>query len=337
MFKRFVSGCLHSSLRWSGTGMVVLLMMSACRPDIPSDVIPPSEMERILYDYHLAQGMADSEGDSIDARKYMYVQAVFKKYGITKAEFDSSMVWYSANTSYLYDIYQKLETRYEAELKTFNTGGQGDYTANLSAQGDTANIWVDKVTRLLKPEKMADRLQFSIAADSSIYPGDAFLWRFDSRYIGSGNDVEAYAAFYVRLKNDSVIATSQRIYSSRQLQLTLETDTTDTVRSINGFVYIKRRRAQNDFVMLMLDQIRLIRFHRHFEPAPVAVKDTVNRQSADTAKTKKDSVPFVPVHQERRLSPTELRDSRPVERSINVVKEKPYRVVRPIRRNGNRR
>jgi hypothetical protein len=30
----------------------------------------------------------------------------------------------------------------------------------------------------------------------------------------------------------------------------------------------------------------------------------------------------------RRLSPTELRESRPVERSIHVVKEKPYRVIR---------
>lgn len=334
MFKRFVSDRLHGGLRLSGTGLVVLLMMSACRPDIPSDVISPSEMERILYDYHIAQGMADSGGDSIDARKYMYVQAVFKKYGITKAEFDSSMVWYSSNTSYLYDIYKKLESRYETELKSFDTEG-GDYTAGLSAQGDTANIWSDKVTRLLKPEKLADRFQFSMTADSSVYPGDAFLWRFDSRYIGSGNDIEAYAAFYLRLKNDSVIATSQRIYSSRQLQLRLETDTTDTVRSINGFVYIKRRKNQNDFVMLMLDQIRLIRFHRHFKPAPV-VADTVSRQSADTAKVKKDSVSSVPVHQERRLSPTELRDSRPVERSINVVKEKPYR-IRQVRKSGNRR
>lgn len=334
MFMRFVSGCLHGSLRLSGAGLVVLLTMSSCRPDIPSDVISPSEMERILYDYHIAQGMADSGGDSIDARKYMYVQAVFKKYGITKAEFDSSMVWYSSNTSYLYDIYKKLESRYETDLKSFDMG-EGDYTAGLSAQGDTANIWSDKVTRLLKPEKLADRFQYSMTADSSVYPGDAFLWRFDSRFIGSGNDVEAYAAFYLRLKNDSVIATSQRIYSSRQLQLRLETDTTDTVRSINGFVYIKRRKNQNDFVMLMLDQIRLIRFHRHFKPSPV-VADTVSRQSADTAKVKKDSVSSVPVHQERRLSPTELRDSRPVERSINVVKEKPYR-IRQVRKSGNRR
>lgn len=324
MFERLVSGC-HGRLRLLGAGLVVLHVLSACRPDIPSDVISPSEMEQILYDYHLAQGMADSEGgDSIDARKYMYVQAVFKKYGITKAEFDSSMVWYSANTAYLYDIYNRLEKKYETELKTFDASGESDYTANLSAQGDTANIWSDKVSRLLKPEKLADKLLFSMPADTSIYAGDAFLWRFDTRFIGSSNAVEAYAAFYIRLKNDSVIATTQRIYSSRQMQLRLETDTTDTIRSLNGFVYVKRRKNQDDFVMLMLDQIRLIRFHRHFEPQ--VLPDTVAKQADDTLKVLSDSVLPVPVHQERRLSPSELRDSRPVERSINVVKEKPYRI-----------
>ena len=75
----------------------------------------------------------------------------------------------------------------------------------------------------------------------------------------------------------------------------------------------------------------LVRFHPQIEEA-----DTVAAPVADSLALRKDSV--VPVHpadtNARRLSPTELRDSRTIERSINVVKEKPYRV---IRRSGTRR
>ena len=40
-----------------------LLLITACKPGVPKDVIQPDDMEDILYDFHLAQGVGARDGD----------------------------------------------------------------------------------------------------------------------------------------------------------------------------------------------------------------------------------------------------------------------------------
>lgn len=69
------------------------------------------KMEDVLYEYHLVQAIASSSGDSVNFRKHTYTDAVLKKYNISQAEFDSSLVWYSQHTENLYAIYQNIDKR----------------------------------------------------------------------------------------------------------------------------------------------------------------------------------------------------------------------------------
>lgn len=111
------------------------------------------------------------------------------------------------------------------------------------------------------------------------------------------------------------------------MQLRLEGDTAHAIREIGGFVYYKPSDEDKEPRLLWLRDIMLVRFH----PQPVVVDTTVVAAKSDSMDVaSKDSVlRVVPADTvSRRLSPTELRESRPVERSIHVVKEKPYRVIR---------
>lgn len=302
------------------TGLIFLI--TSCKPGIPSDILTPEELEEVLYDYHLAQGLAESSSDSVSYRRYVYVQEVFRKHGITEAEFDSTMVWYSAHANYLNDIYKNLSLRYETELKAMGaTEGISDNLNNLSAVGDTANIWTEQSFIVMQPNWLDGKFKFVIEADSNIHRGDAFLWRYNARLVGDRNTGnEAYAALYIHFDNDSVAAVTRRIYNKSRMELRIETDTMLTVRSISGFIYYKRKENNDKFELMMLDDMMLVRFHRHM--SPVVTTDTVKadtlKVTRDTLKSKNVSVP------EHRMSPTEFRDSRPVERSINVVKEKPF-------------
>lgn len=302
------------------TGLIFLI--TSCKPGIPSDILTPEELEEVLYDYHLAQGLAESSSDSVSYRRYVYVQEVFRKHGITEAEFDSTMVWYSAHANYLNDIYKNLSLRYETELKAMGaTEGVSDNLNNLSAVGDTANIWTEQSFIVMQPNWLDGKFKFVIEADSNIHRGDAFLWRYNARLVGDRNTGnEAYAALYIHFDNDSVAAVTRRIYNKSRMELRIETDTMLTVRSISGFIYYKRKENNDKFELMMLDDMMLVRFHRHMDP--VVTTDTVKadtlKVTRDTLKSKNVSVP------EHRMSPTEFRDSRPVERSINVVKEKPF-------------
>ena len=42
--------------------ILLLLMALACKPTVPSEYIQPSELEDLLYDYHVAEAMAKNDG-----------------------------------------------------------------------------------------------------------------------------------------------------------------------------------------------------------------------------------------------------------------------------------
>lgn len=315
----------------------VVFLAGACRPGVPSGMIQPSELEDLLYDYHLAQAMAEQHRDSMDYLRYEYVRAVFDKYGVTEAEFDSTMVWYSAHSVYLNDIYKRLKERFENDAALVGEAtGSKDAFADLSASGDTANIWHERTFRVLKPRFSENRMQFVMNADSSFLKGDELMWRFEPYQIAKKNNGEVYAGLYIRYDNDSTAGAVQRIYSNSTVELRVGGDTARVVKSIGGFVCYKTPEDNENFRMLILDRIMLVRFHKHVETvvadsaALKAAEDSVALSAVDTL----GQIQHAP-DSGRRLSPQELRDSRPTERSIHVVKEKPYAIGRSTR--GTRR
>ena len=94
---------------------VAVVFLVSCGKQIPGDIIQPSEMEELLYDYHLALTMGNDLSYTERYKRESYKNYVFKKHGVTEAEFDSSMVWYTRNSKMLTDIYKNLQKRYEME------------------------------------------------------------------------------------------------------------------------------------------------------------------------------------------------------------------------------
>lgn len=291
-------------------------------------------MQDILYDFHVAQSMAEQHRDSTNYKRYSFVRAVFDKYNITEAEFDSSMVWYSTHTTYLNQFYKNIRQRYEDQVALLGVlTGSGDVFANLNADGDTADIWNDRKFRVLKLHPSEDRYTFNITADTTFKKGDTFIWRFGTKYVTNGKQGEAYAGFYVRYDNDSTAGIALRIYANNQMELRVDGDTSYQANEIGGFVFFKSSNEPNDPTLLLMRDIMLVRMHPVEEPIDTLRTST----SEDSILTVLDSATFIQ-HQDttHRLSPTELRDSRTIEHSINIVKEKPIIDVRRAKRNNKK-
>lgn len=319
---------MYKKLRKVFFAVAVLFLFPACKSGVPSDLIQPTEMENLLYDYHIAQAMAETGSDSMNLRRYGYVLAVFKKHGVSEAEFDSSMVWYASHTTYLNDIYKRIQERYDAYVTALGaSAGESDIYAHLDTQGDTADIWNERRCSVLKPRFSENRLMFTMDADTTFRKGDVLLWRFNSHYISHGRQSEAYAALYMIFDNDSATGITQRIYSNNLTQLRVKGDTAHAIHEVGGFVYYEHSDGDTEPRLLLLRDIMLVRIH----PLSMAADTTVVPVATDSASVAPydTTLHMIPVDKNvHRLSPTELRDSRQVERSIHVVKEKPYRVVR---------
>ena len=96
--------------------LLVCVAMLGCRP---RGVLSNREMRDVLYDLHRADGAIQVEGYnySHDQELAGYYKNVLDKHGITQAEFDSSLVWFTDNPQIFNKIYPKVIERLEADFK----------------------------------------------------------------------------------------------------------------------------------------------------------------------------------------------------------------------------
>lgn len=330
---------LFRRLRRWGALAAGAALLGACKPGVPGRILSEQVMEDVLYDYHLAQAMAEGT-DSMEQQRYLYVQSVFRKHRITEAQFDSSMVWYSSHATYLNDIYRRLGDRFDAEARVLGIGtGPVDVYAGLTNRGDTANIWAEKSFYLLKPGEGGNRMTFVMEADTTFYPGDSFLWRFDTRFIYQEGQREAYASLSVRLSNDSVVGILHRLTSDGKAEISVRPRGDWEVKEVTGFVYVPLTEPKSTYRMLVIDRPALIRFHKKRKAAAdtaAVVSDSLRTDSA-CHKTVADSLPALTPRMDRRLTPRELREeTQSAERTIKVVKSRPYQPL-PARPGRTRR
>ncbi|MDR0733034.1 MAG: DUF4296 domain-containing protein [Dysgonamonadaceae bacterium] len=80
----------------------------------PFHVLSDKKMEAVLFDVYIAQAEMNNNREvfSDSARKHDLLNAVFRKHKITRADFDSSLVWYSDNLERYVKVNEKIIQRY---------------------------------------------------------------------------------------------------------------------------------------------------------------------------------------------------------------------------------
>ena len=78
------------------TILCVALAMVGCRPD---GVLSNRGMRDLLYDLHRMDGALQTAGYNYGHNEEVaaYYQSVLDKHGVTQAQFDSSLVWFTDN------------------------------------------------------------------------------------------------------------------------------------------------------------------------------------------------------------------------------------------------
>lgn len=265
-----------------------LNFLISCKPTVPEQYIQPDELEKILYDYYVAQALP-SQGQRLDSIPYyrnLYYDVVLQKYGITKAEFDSSMVYYYANADMLYDIYVKVSKRLSNEAVSLGASVDGvDKFSQLDANGDTADIWHDATSFVLTPSPLQNKISFEIKADSAFRRGDYFLLNFFTDFIFQAGTKDAVVYVAVHYTNDSTATYVNRVGISGISQLNIPGNDDCDIKSINGFIYLNGGNDDYRTLKLMfINRIQFIRFHKS------EIKDDMVSNDNDTVAHLKDSI-----------------------------------------------
>lgn len=243
-----------------------LLLLMACTPSVPSDVIQPGDMEDILYDYHLSQAMAkvDHPGAEGEFEKTRNFLAVLKKYEVTEAEFDSSLVYYYSHIDRLKKIYSEVNERLADEAKSLGAqvGEIGRYS-QYSTTGDTANIWKGVSDLMLIPKPMMNRYDFAVKVDTAFHKGDSFMFQFTTDFIWQNGMKDAVVCFMTKYEGDSIIQTVNHVSVPGLSQIRIPANNENRLKEMRGFIYLGQGNDPDDVTrkMMFVSQIQLIRFH----------------------------------------------------------------------------
>ena len=239
--------------RW--TLIACLALLTSCGKEIPGEIIQPKKMERVLYDYHLMLSLSDnSKSTEREANK----NYIFQKHDITKADFDSSMVWYTRETKELMTIYENLNKRFKREYE--HTArlleSREDTDSRTFASGDTVDVWIKENLLWFTKAPLNNLQTFEIKADTTFREKDAFYWNMDYCFFAEG---EAIMGLNVVYENDSVIGMTKSVTQSGPQSIYLHTDSTFNIKTLNGFIYVPEN--QDKKPNILVHHISLTRYH----------------------------------------------------------------------------
>ena len=243
----------------------ILFVIVACKPGVPSDFLQPGELEDILYDLHIADGMAVTEGNYQDVafRRMAYREAVLRKYNITEAVLDSSLTYYYRHTERLHEIYKNLAKRLDSEAVTLGaSANELSQFGTITSQGDTATVWNYRQTAVLMPQAPYNTISFEVKADTAYHQGDKIILAFDGRFVYQDGSRNGLALLAVCFSNDSIATQILHLGADMHYNVQLSDEKRRGIKSVKGFIHLGRDNTNSQSLKLMtIDNMKLMRMH----------------------------------------------------------------------------
>mgnify|MGYP002764379133 FL=1 len=256
----------YCRLRWLAACLVLFItvVLTGCKPGIPGRYLQMDEMVDILYDYHVADGMVQTNFDSPDSvAMRAYRISILKNHGVTQADFDSSMIYYTRHTRLLQKVYDKIADRLDREA--VERGGQAGFT-NLTENADTTNVWKRSTAFVLSPYLATNRMSFEIKADSSYHEGDRMVLDFDAQFLYQDGMRDALVVLAITYANDSVEYVNNSISTSSHYHMQIMNEGRLAIKSVRGFWMLSSDRAMptssaTTFKLFIVSNVRLVKMH----------------------------------------------------------------------------
>lgn len=262
--------------RYGGV-FLLAFCLTACQVKRPRVVLPDAKMENVLYDYHIAKAMGEEVSYSESYKRVLYVESVFKKHGITQADFDTTMAWYARNPEALAKVYEKVNVRLKAERDGIDhLIALRDNRPDTSLPGDSIDVWLWQHIYRLTGMPLDNLITFTLPSDSNFHDRDTLRWSVRFRFhSGTPDSIHApLMAMQIQYeKSDSVIATSKRVTGAGIETLSLNADTLGAIKEVRGFIYYPMQPSSQP---LLTDSISLMRYHA-MDSLTIAPKDSLQQ------------------------------------------------------------
>jgi hypothetical protein len=245
-------------------------------------------MEDLIYDYHVAQGIAMQQDGSQDYNRRLNFELVLKKHGLTQAQFDSSLVYYYTRADRFQEIYKHVQERLNNEAEKYGAAVSEGPIKAASLSGDTADVWKGNRALMLLNDRPYHLYQFAQKADTAYRAGDSFMLSMNTTWLMQQGNRQATVYLAITYANDSTVKQYSTVSSSGNTTLRIPY-CKERVKEIKGFVICGMRPSTDDtnsLCVLFVNNIQLFRFHNKIIEQPVMPqpqRDSILEMKPDTA------------------------------------------------------
>lgn len=285
--------------------IILLSILTLGCSDKKDMVLSEDQLEDVLYDYHITDAIL--QRSEISSDKYgLYYDAILHKHSISRAQFDSSMVYYMKHADKIHTIYENISDRLSNEAKLQGLDGNSMFSGQL-IKGDTANIWNLDNAKVFTSNENENIQKFNFVADTTYRKGDRFLFSFKSDFIYQDGARNGYAVMSIKFANDSVVTRSSSISSSSRYSIEINDDQEIGVKEIKGFIMQRKsniitERNNQTLRMMIISEIKLIKMHKpKSQPSSIKNKDSIssinnnNNESINRNENKSTPIIHTPV------------------------------------------
>lgn len=267
--------------------ILLVVCLSACKSDVPEDVLDKQMMERVLYDYHVAQSLGGNKSaeqvthqTDISYNENYYLKSVLEKYHLSQEDFDRSLAWYSRHCEELFDIYKHLNERLSADI---GAASSADAMYANALTTDTLDIWRGSRAWLLSSVGQ-NVASFEQECDTAVHAGDRLMLRFTSNWIYREGMKSAIVCLSLNYANDSTAVSVLPVYGSGSQELSVSVGA-KPLKSISGYVY-QQAVWDSKPKLCIITGVSLIRFRNKTQPAAddASSGDSVRDEKADRLK-----------------------------------------------------
>ena len=256
---------------------VVLLLgiLAVACSKVPDGLLSEKKMQAVQVDMQLAEAMINLNSKEFpdNAHKEALFQSIFRKHGITQAEYDSSLVWYGRNL----DIYMKVYDRVLNELNS-RQKALGDVQASAApvSKQDSVDIWPRRTSLRLEPGALFNGVTFDVKPETNYSSGSSFV--LGMNVWGLNKDM-AYKP-EVRIsadQGDTIVTVNDKILRDGYHETTLKTVPTKQIKRVYGYIFMNN--ADSSYYKVYLDSLNLMKYNygrlTDMPKDSVAVQDSI--------------------------------------------------------------
>lgn len=270
------------SIRWCGMAFAFACLAS-CQVKRPGEVLSDDKMEKVLYDYHLAKALGEQLPYNESYKRVLYMESVYRKHGITKAQFDTSMVWFSRHPESFRTIYEKVNERLKAQKdQVEDLIALRDNKPKESLPGDSVNVWAWESVYHLTGKPYDNRVSFELPSDPNFMEQDTLRWNVRFNFIGESTEIFGDTLHAPVMGIQVVYAKDTLLYAIRSVlqpgweSLSVSADTMGQIEKVSGFIYYPHQALGR---VLLVDSISLMRYRAKNDTMQVAADSVSQKQS----------------------------------------------------------